>query len=314
MRALVTGATGLVGGEVIERLLARGDEVRVLVRRPAVADELRRRGIDCRLGDLTDAADLPAVVEGVDVVVHCAGVVQTLGRPDDLWAVNVEGTARLLAASERAGLRRFVHLSSVAVYGHASPPMAEDAPKRPQGRYGKSKWAAEEALWRSHSERGVPVVALRPCAIYGGRDRHAWPILTRLGRARVVPLPSAGHRLIDLVHVSDVVEAVLAAASAPAAVGRAYNITDGESHSYRDLLDAYERITGRRPAILPVPGGLLKLAARIGAMRRLRAFALDLHYAIDAARRDLQYRPRVGLEDGLRLTLGAGASPTGGEG
>jgi dihydroflavonol-4-reductase len=159
MRALVTGATGLVGGEVIERLLARGDEVRVLVRRPAVADELRRRGVDCRLGDLADAGDLAALVEGADVVVHCAGVVQTMGRPGDLWAVNVEGTERLLAASARAGLRRF-HLSSVAVHGHAPSPMAEDAPEA--GRRARTERASGRQRRRLAQplEHGVPAA---PC-------------------------------------------------------------------------------------------------------------------------------------------------------
>jgi len=303
MRWLVTGATGLVGSHVVDRLREAGDEVRALVRRPEAVEELRRRGVDVRLGDLADASGLPAAVAGVDVVVHSAGAVQVGGEQPRLWAVNVEGTERLLAASTGAGLRRFVHLSSVAVYGHAPPPVAEDAPKRPQAAYGKSKWAAEQAVWRHHSEHGLPAVALRPCAIYGGRDRHAWPILSQLGRRRFVPLPDGGRRLIDLVHVSDVVDAVLASAHEPSAVGRAYNVTDGERHTYRDLLAVYERVTGRRPAILPFPGGLLKLAPRVGVLRRARAFGLDLHYAIDAARRDLGYRPRIALEEGLRRTL-----------
>jgi nucleoside-diphosphate-sugar epimerase len=301
MRYLVTGGTGLVGGHLIDRLREAGDEVRALVRRPAVAEELRRRGVDSRLGDLADARDLPAAVEGVDVVVHAAGVVQVMGEHRELWAVNVEGTERLLEASARAGLRRFVHLSSVAVYGPAPAPIAEDAPKRPVGPYGQSKWAAEQALWRRHAEGGLPAVALRPCIIYGGRDRHAWPVLERLRRMRVLPLPRGGRRLIDLVHVSDVVDAVMAASTAPEAVGRAYNLTDGERHSIRDILEAYGRIAGRRPAILPIPGPVWGLALRVRS--RLRAFDLDFHYAIDAARRDLGYRPRVGLVEGLSRTL-----------
>lgn len=304
MRYLVTGATGLVGSHVVERLRAAGDAVRAVVRRPDALEDLRRLGVDARSADLAAATDLAALVDGVDVIVHCAGVVQMEGRPRDLWAVNVEGTERLLAASAQAGLRRFVHLSSVAVYGAGPAPVGEEAPKRPQGAYGKSKWAAEQALWRYHSEGRVPGVALRPCAIYGGRDRHAWPILSRLARMRVVPLPSGGRRLLDLVHVSDVVDAVLAAASEPGAAGHAYNVTDGETHSYRDIFDAYARVAGRRPAIVPVPALLVTVAARIGGLRRVRAFALDLHYAIDAARRDLRYRPQVGLEEGLRRTLG----------
>lgn len=308
MRYLVTGGTGLVGSHVIDRLLARGDAVRVLVRRETDAEALRRRGVDTLLGDLAATADLPAAVAGADVVIHCAGVVQVRGDHSDLWPVNVEATERLLAASVRAGgLRRFVHLSSVAVYGYTTPPMAEDAPKQPRGAYGRSKWAAEEALWRAHAEHGVPAVALRPCVVYGERDRHAWPSLARLSRMRLVPLPEGGARLFDLVHVSDVVEAVLAAASAPQAAGHAYNLTDGETHSYRDIVEALARFTGRRPRIVSLPGPLFRLGA--GLVPGLRVFGLDLHYAIDAARRDLDYRPRVGLIEGLGRMLASIPAP-----
>jgi nucleoside-diphosphate-sugar epimerase len=254
---------------------------------------------------------MPAAVDGVDVVIHCAGVVQVRGKHRDLWPVNVEATERLLEASVRAaGPSRFVHLSSVAVYGHTSPPMAEDAPKQPRGAYGRSKWAAEEALWRAHAEHGLPAVALRPCVVYGERDRHAWPSLARLSRMRLVPLPDGGARLFDLVHVSDVVEAALAAATAAPAVGHAYNLTDGEIHSYRDILDAFARFTGRRPAVVSIPGPLFRLGARL--IPDLRTLGLDLHYAIDAARRDLDYRPRVGLSEGLGRMLAAMPVPTGG--
>jgi len=308
MRYLVTGATGLVGSHVVERLVARGDAVRAIARRPEDLEPMRRCGVDARPADLAAAGDLGALLDGVDVIVHCAGVVQMEGRPRDLWTVNVEATERLLASGARSGLRRFVHLSSVAVYGAAAAPVGEGAPKQPAGAYGKSKWAAEQALWRYQAEGRVPGVALRPCAIYGGHDRHAWPILSRLARRRVVPLPSGGRRLLDLVHVSDVVDAVLAAAAEPAAVGHAYNVTDGESHSYRDILVAYEQVAGRRPVIIPIPAALLRLAGRIGGWQRVRALGFDLHYAIEAARRDLGYRPRVGLRDGLRRTLEPAAS------
>jgi nucleoside-diphosphate-sugar epimerase len=319
MRYLVTGATGLVGSHVVDHLLERGQAVRALVRQSTAAEALRQRGVEAHRGDLADGADLGAVMAGVDVVVHCAAVVQVAGQPRDVWAVNVEGTERLLAASAAAGLHRFVHLSSVAVYGNPSPPVAEDAAKKPAGPYGKSKWAAEEALWRYHAERGLPGVALRPCAIYGGQDRHAWPVLWRLARMRVIPLPRGGARLVDLVHVSDVVETVMAAATLPAAAGHAYNVTDGETHSYRDVILAASQITGRRPLIVSIPPPALAVALWIGSrlpsLRRVsagrglqlaRTLDVDLHYSIEAARRDLGYRPGVGLAEGLRRTLAAG--------
>jgi nucleoside-diphosphate-sugar epimerase len=323
VRYLVTGATGLVGGEVVDRLLERGDTVRALVVEPWALDALRARGVEAVPGDLAETTDLHPLVAGTDVIVHCAGVVQMAAARREIWAVNVDGTERLLAAAARAGCSRFVYLSSVAVYGHARAPIAEDAPQRPVGAYGESKRAAEEALWRCHAAHGLPVTALRPCPIYGARDRKITEALRRVARLRVLPLPRAGDRLADLVHVADVADAALLAAVAPGAVGRAYNVTDGERHTYRDILLALEQVTGRRPAIASVPGRAMVFAVQLGMrwrqlrkvpgdwagqLARAQGLDLDAHYAIDAARRDLSYRPRVGLLEGLRRTLGKEAA------
>lgn len=323
MRHLVTGATGLVGNRVVERLLARGDAVRALVLEPEAVVPLRERGVDVRPGDLGGTADLTAAADGVDTVIHCAGVVQANARRESLWAVNVEGTERLLAAVARVGGPRFVYVSSVGVYGHAPPPVAEDAPKQPVGAYAESKWAAEQAVWRYHAEKRLRAVAVRPCPIYGPEDRRITLAISRLGRLRVLPLPRSGRRLVALVYVSDVADAVVAAATVPAAVGNAYNVTDGGSHTYRDVLAAYGRVTGRRPAILPVPGHAVVLALQLllrlrqargrpgdwaAQIERVRAVDLDVGYSIEAASRDLGYRPQVGLLEGLGRTFGSARS------
>ena len=318
MRYLVTGATGLVGSHVLDQLLARGDTVRALVLEHPEAEKLRQRGVEVWLGDLTEAVDLSAAVDGMDVVLHCAGMVQLAAPRHHLWAVNVEGTERLLTSSAHVGVSRFVYVSSVAVYGPMPQPITEDTPKQPIGAYGESKWAAEQALWRYHADHGLPAVVLRPCPIYGPRDQRITRGLVRHGQKWVVPLPRAGRCLLDLVYVSDVAEAVLAAATRPAAIGQAYNITDGERHTYRDILCTYEQITGRRPAILPVPRRVAVLAIQMrmwwrqarrvpgdwrGQVARVRGLDFDAHYSIDAACRDLEYRPQVGLLEGLRRTL-----------
>jgi nucleoside-diphosphate-sugar epimerase len=315
MKFFVTGATGLVGSHVAGRLLARGDSVRALVRRPEAAENLRARGIDVSMGDIGDGERLRAAVEGSDAVVHCAGAVNLAGDRDLLWEVNVKGTERLLAASVEARVSRFVYLSSVAVYGPAPAPVREDAPKAPAGAYGASKWEAEKVLQQYERERGFPTVVLRPCTIYGEGDRHAVQALSRVARLPLIPLPRHGNRLLDLVHASDVADAVLTAATSSTAVGKAYNITDGEKHTHRDILVALGRITGRRPWILSLPGPAVAALKAVpnwlqyvspGAakrMRRIAAIDTDIHYAIDAARRDLGYEPKVRLQEGLELAL-----------
>lgn len=314
----VTGATGFLGRNLVQRLLEQQDAVRALVPEESEVEPLRRRGVDVRPGDLNGTRDLANFVEGASVVIHCAGVVDLSSTSAEHWKVNVEGSERLFAACVQAGVPRFVFLSSVGVYGHGNSPIREDAPKRPVGAYGKSKWAAEKSLWTYHADHGLPAVALRPCIVYGPHDQRIWPLVESLCRKRFVPLPDGGKRIVDLVHVADVVDAVLAASRAEAAVGKAYNITDGETHSFRDLVDTFARITDTRPVILPVPGGLLVRAVQaglrwkqlrgiegdwVGQADRVRALAMDLHYAIDAARRDLAFSPRVGIAEGMRRML-----------
>ena len=329
MRYLVTGATGFVGSYVVDRLLDRDESVRALARPSTATVELRRRGVEVWAGDLTHATDLVTAVDGMDVVINCAALVP--GRAggassDAMWNVNLTGTERLLAAAAKVSVGRFVHLSSIAVYGCATPPVPEDAPKRPAGPYGQSKWAAEQALWRAHAEHDVPTVALRPCIVYGPRDRVFTPGLLRRCRTRLLALPDGGRHIIDLVFVSDVVDAVLAAATSAVAIGHAYNLTDGEIHTLRDVLMTGGGLTGRRPAVVSIPGraylralyaaSWLLRVGRVPATWRNVVEALeilqhDVHYAIDAARRDLGYVPQAGLTEGLRRSIACvGVTPT----
>jgi oxidoreductase len=319
MRYLVTGATGFIGGHVVDRLIEAGHRVRAHVLEPDAAERLEARAVEVRLGDLILDEDLAPLLEGVDVVVHCAGIAARGARREDIWRVNVEGTRRLVAACASAGLSRFVYLSSVAVYGHALPPAREDAPQDPVNVYGESKCAAEEAIWSCRAETGLPAVVLRPCLVYGERDRRLPHFFTRMSRLRLLPLPSGGNRVVALVHVSDLVDAVVAASTSPRAVGNAYNVTDGERHTYRDVLDTLRETTGRRPWILPVPGAVFATAlklllwvarlkstnngSRADLSKSLRIFDLDCFYSLDAARADLGYDPRVTLAAGLRRTL-----------
>lgn len=308
----VTGATGLVGSHTVGRLLERGTDVRVLARRPA--DDSWNARVEVVVGDLSERDALRKQLEGVDCVIHCAGAVgMTLPR-ERLWSVNVEGTERLLQASLDASVARFVHLSSVAVYGAAAPPVREDSPKRPVGAYPESKWEAEQLVFR-YGELGLKSIVLRPCVVYGERDRHAVQALSRLGSLKLLPLPRGGSRRLDLVHAEDVADALLAAADKTELSGRAYNVTDGAAHTQRDIVATYARLSGRRPAIVPVPGSLFALAGLAGwglsylapelgrRVGRLRALDVDLHYSIDRARQELAYRPRVGLDEGLSRTL-----------
>jgi len=141
VRVALTGATGYTGFRVLEALFGRGDSVAALARPASTRPELRESGARLVEGDLSDRAALDALVEGADAVVHVAAVYRTAGHPDSYYhEVNVGGTERLLEAAARAGVRRFVHTSTVGVHGHVpDPPADESSPMDPADVYQRTK-------------------------------------------------------------------------------------------------------------------------------------------------------------------------------
>ena len=319
MHALVTGATGMIGGAIVDLLRARGYRVRALARPTAKIDHLLVQGVDVVVGDLGDEESLRQAVQRVDVVFHAAAVLGAFANPQILDDVNSSGTARLLAACQAARVERFVHISSVAVYGPQPPPVAENAALTPNSPYGHSKLTAEQAVWRAH-EAGLAVSTLRPCVVYGPGDRYFTPSLLQLMRLPVLPLPDGGDTQIELVYVTDVAQAAVQAALAPRAVGQAYNVTDGRPTSLRNIVDTYAVLTGHAPRVVDISlarlnqlagvlrDGLTPIAPTLASLLRpdlLRNLEYDSHYPIAKAERELGYVPQVGLYEGLRRSLEA---------
>lgn len=319
MRVLVTGATGLVGSHLVKALRERGDAVRALVRDPERARELLPpdEGVELVRGDLLDPDSLRRAAQGVEVVYHCAARVALPYQGDRLqiFRANVEGTRNVLQASEEAGVRRFVFVSSVAVYGDPREPLVrEDHPKNPKGPYAESKVLAEE-LVEMAGDRGLETVILRPCVIYGPGDRNFLPQIAETLPRYPFPLVQGGRQPLDMVHARDVAQALVLAGTHPRAAGRVYNVTDGETHSLRELVEVFCEALGVRPRLLPLPYPLaLALAALAAGISRaarpdedpllspagVRAMARPHHYDITRIREELGYAPRVPLREGLR--------------
>ncbi len=319
MRALVTGATGLVGSHLVRALRERGDAVRALVRDPERARSLLSEGGEIELvkGDLLDPVSLERAARGVEVVYHCAARVALPYQGDRLtiFRTNVEGTRNTLRAAEEAGVQRFVFVSSVAVYGDPKDPLVrEDHPKNPKGPYAESKVLAEE-LVEMAGERGLATVILRPCVIYGPGDRNFLPQIAETLTRYPFPLVQGGQQPLDMVHARDVAQALVLAGTHPRAVGRTYNVTDGETHSLRELVEVFCECLGVRPRLLSLPYPLAwilaALAAGISRMVQpdkdplispagVRAMARPHHYDITRIREELGYSPQVSLEAGLR--------------
>lgn len=333
MTILVTGATGLIGGHLVNRLLDDGIRVRVLARPTSDTRALEARGIEVIRGDFRDKRVLKTAVAGADIVFHVAGYVSALG-PFTIgegngrqWAtyqaVNVEFTQSLLAASHAAGVGRFLFVSSSSVYSPDVPiPTPETAELRPLSLYGRSKLLAEAAV-NEYQQRGLPTTIVRPSIVYGPGDRTFTPLALRLARLPVLPLVNGSRQRFDLIYAADVANLLWTAAQHPGATGHVYNAGPGQPTSLYDLIAAYRQLTGRGPRILPIPPKLIHGAARLlrPAMRPFGSSAanllsepaiallyLDLHLDMRRAAEELNFYPQYTLSDGLAQTIRTGFS------
>ncbi len=329
---LVTGASGMIGGEVVRWLTAAGARVRCLLRPTSAAPTVSHPGVEVVRADLQNQAAIAAALSGVERVFHLAGYLHS-GAPfsarEDYApyrAANVDLTARMLEASAAAGVRRFLFASTTGVYSPtAASPISEHSPVAPLSSYGRSKVEAEE-LVRDYGGRGLGFTIVRPSATYGPHDRHFLPAALAMARMRRVPLVDGGRHLVDFGYVSDVARLMVQAAATPAARGGTYNAASGNPQPLRTLFDLHAELTGQPgPAIVPVParlcralGPLLHVAVRLLApgmsamvtRDALNYLARDVGYDMSRAYGDIGFRPRVDFRTGLALSLGLAAHGT----
>lgn len=262
--ALVTGATGFLGAEVTRQLVWDGVAVRALLRPTSEPDRLPDVALDRSTCPDDDPACLEQAMAGVDVVFHLGARVDvgcTFRTDDDARPYerdNVARTGVLLEAALGAGVGRFVLMSSGSVYAPGTPsPIPEDAPTGPITAYARSKLAAEELAWRSR-RRGLGATVVRGSLMYGPGDRHFRPLVDRVMRLPLVPLPGGGRALHDLVHVSDVASLLILAARTPAAEGGTYNVGSGRPLPVREIARRLRAELGHGPRVVNVPAPLMR--------------------------------------------------------
>lgn len=315
MRTLVTGATGFTGGHLVRRLVAEGDSVVAFVRPTSRTDDLERLGVECRVVDIRDAASVSANFAGISRVYHLAAAFRTQHADvEEFRRVNVDATRHLLEAARKAGVERFVHCSTVGVQGEIEDPPADEGYRfKPGDTYQESKLEGELAARRA-GESGLPVSIVRPVGIYGPGDLRFLKLFRPIARGRFV-MVGKGETLYHLTYVTDLVEGMVLAASRPEAVGEAFTIGGEEYTSLRTLVDTIAKVLDVPPLRYRVPYAPVFAASvlcdrvfrAIGKdpplyPRRVEFFAKDRAFDISKAKRLLGYRPKVGLEEGLRRT------------
>jgi nucleoside-diphosphate-sugar epimerase len=319
--SLVTGGSGFIGRRLARALVERGDRVRVLVRDPASAEDLRDLGVDLFQGDVTDEASVRRAVEGVERVFHAAGLVGEWLDRRQAEAVNVEGTRGVLTAAGEAGAVRAVHVSSLAVLGtkhHFGTD--ESAPYAPNDPYTDTKIESERVARELGASGLIETAVIRPGFVYGPGDRHVLGGLVEAVRAGKFTFVGDGSKQLNTVYVDDVAAAALLADETPRAAGEVYNITDGENTTLRDFVGFIAEYLGVPPPTkqLSAPGArtatfLLESAARVTRSQnaplmnqsRLRFLYYNQRYSIEKARRELGYEPRFSYREGLPPALAA---------
>lgn len=317
MRTLVTGAAGLLGGHVADLLHERGEAVRVFARPGEDVSRLEQAGAEVCRGDLGDGAPLETAVNGVDRVLHCAARTGPWGPMAEYELANVRGLKMLVDAALAAGVRRFVHVSSITVHGNDVRGTAdEDAALRVEPNpYSRTKVMGERLLWEMIRNKGVSISIVRPGWIYGPRDRASFARFATLIRAGKMVVIGSGNNHIPLIHVRDVAQGTILASEVPEAVGRAYLLVNDEPVTQRDYLNAIASELGVRPPGRHIP---YRLAMALGATAEtaghvmhwqhpppLMRYGLQLAggencFNISRARRELGFVPRINLAQGVR--------------
>ena len=265
---LITGATGAVGPRVVSALHQAGCQIRAFSV-DAPKEGMFPQNVEVLLGDVTDRAALQAAMQGMDAVVHLAALLHIVNPPPEMREkyerVNVGGTTTVVEAAIKAGVKRVVLFSTIAVYGVSyGSILNEQSASNPDTFYAETKLAAEQIVLNVKRKDGQPLgCVLRLGAVYGSRIKGNYERLTNaLARHCFIPIGSGLNRR-TLVYDKDVGQAAVLAVSHPAAAGRVFNVTDGEFHTLNEIIISICAALGRKPPWLSLPLGALCLVAGV---------------------------------------------------
>ena len=316
MKVALTGASGYTGRHVLRRLLGRGDSVKALVRESAITPDLLSCGAEIVRGALGDVDAARRLAEGCDALMHIAAVYRTAGHPDSYYReINVEGTRKLLEAASLAGVRRFVHTSTVGVHGDVkNPPADENAPIVPSDIYQETKAEADAMAREFGRTHGLDVAIVRPGAIYGPGETRLLKVFRSIARGRYAVV-GKGTPHYHLVYIDDLVDGFLLALDRPEAAGETFIIAGPRSLSQDELAREVARATGGSVWPFHIPAWpIQRLGDVVEAIcvplgleppihrRRVDFWVKNRSFSIEKARRLLGYEPKVDVTEGIERT------------
>ena len=317
MKVLVTGGTGFTGKALVKRLLDLGHQVVAMDYKEGIKTaELRQWGAEVVIGSVTDRALVDRVMKGVDVVQHLAAAFRELNVDNEYYReVNVGGTRNVLEAALREKVKKVIYCSTCGVHGNVDhPPAGEDAPIQPADYYQQTKYEAEPVAL-DYVKKGLPVVIIRPAAIYGPGDPERFFMIFKRVMKGKFPMFGNGKTLYHPVYIDNLVDAHILAMEPGRGVGEAYLIADAEFYPIEEIV---KKVAAALKVDVKIPHYPVWPVVVVGHIcetickpfkitppifpRRVDWYRQNRAFKIDKARRDLGYDPKVGLDEGLRLT------------
>jgi nucleoside-diphosphate-sugar epimerase len=328
----VTGAAGLVGGYLVQYLVAKGYPVTAIIRTPGSPSYL----LDCvknsdgkaeiRIADVNDEQSLLSAFRDARVVVHAAGNVNPYGSRDEIFRTNVEGTKTVVKAARLSHVQQVIHVSSLSVITGQGDQfdVDESAPLRYCGEnYADSKVAAEEAILQEMKMPGISLTVVRPGFIYGPHEKTWMPRLIESIRTSKAALIDGGLKETNVINVENLCRAIEGAILREVAFGQTYNLTDGEKVSKKMLFDTISGALGLPPVKKVIPSAVARPFCNlissvapilpVGTQQKLarysraafRLVGVNQGFSIAKAEAQLGYRDRVPFSEGMRAALTA---------
>ena len=304
----MTGANGFVGHALCAGAAARGMQVRGSIRHQCDLPAGVERVV---VGEIDEKTNWWGALNGCDIVMHLAARAHVMHESaknplEEFRRVNVQGTEHLARNAVASGVKRFVYVSSIKVNGEETlggKSYAERDMPMPQDAYGVSKWEAEQVLHRVAEETGLEVVIVRPPLVYGaGVKGNFAQLLSVLMRGIPLPLASIRNQR-DLIYVGNLVDALIACATHPAAVGQTYLVSDGEGVSTPDLIRNLAQALGKFNLVFPFPIYVMRFCAGLfGKSAAVDRLTQSLQIDSSKIRKELCWKPPCRMQQGLQAT------------
>ena len=318
MKTYITGGTGFIGSRLALACLDRGDQVLVLGQKntpaeSANADLIEHRGARVHIGSVTDPKSIDESLVDMDVVFHLAATQHEMNVPDEkFWNVNVTGTQNVFDAAKRAGVKRFVHGSTIGVYGIPESTLDEKTPCNPDNIYGVTKLKGEELVLSRNDE--IPVAVIRIPEIYGPGDTRLVKLFKAIKSGRFFRIGN-GKNLHHLLYVDDLVQGLILAAEHPDAVGQRFLYAGRSPVSTDEMINSIAEQVGVKPPRLRIPllpftvvATLMELTMRpLGIQpplhrRRLDFFKKSFTLSSERAQKTLGFDPQIDFDEGAKRT------------